>query len=71
MNEIESTVYTCPLCCNKFVGADCRGSCVMSAGCNMVRCPRCAYEFVEEGTLANLIRKMLGLELPGNGPGGS
>ena len=64
MNEVESTMYTCPLCRNEFVGADCHGSCGMSAGCSMVRCPNCKYEFVEEGALANLLRKLFGLKLP-------
>lgn len=67
MNENEGSVYICPLCRNKFAGADCHGSCGMSAGCNMVRCPNCSYEFVEEGTIANLLRKVFGLKAPGDG----
>jgi hypothetical protein len=39
----------------------------MSTGCAKVRCPRCAYEFVEEGTIANLLRKVFGLRAPGEG----
>jgi len=31
----------------------------------MVRCPNCSYEFVEEGTIANLLRKVFGLKGPG------
>jgi hypothetical protein len=39
----------------------------MSSGCNMVRCPNCSYEFVEEGTIANLLRKVFGLKSSGDG----
>jgi hypothetical protein len=31
----------------------------MSRGCRMIRCPRCAYEFVEEGVLVSLVRRFL------------
>lgn len=68
MNEKEATVYTCPLCRNTFSGTECHASCGMSAGCSMVRCPNCSYEFVEEGTIANLLRKVFGLKAPGEGP---
>lgn len=61
----KGTTYTCPLCRNQFAGADCHSSCGMSAGCNMIRCPRCSYEFVEEGTIANMLRKVFGLKTPG------
>jgi hypothetical protein len=32
----------------------------MAAGCAMIRCPRCAYEFVEDGFLARIVRRWLG-----------
>lgn len=53
--------YTCPLCTNTFAGADCHSSCPMAKGCKMVKCPRCNYEFVEEGTIANWLRNLLGI----------
>lgn len=57
--------YVCPLCSQAFHGAGCHADCGVSSGCAKVRCPRCAYEFVEEGTIANLLRKVLGLRTPG------
>jgi len=58
--------YVCPLCSHPFHGAGCHAECGMSTGCAKVRCPRCAYEFVEEGTIANLLRKVFGLRSPGD-----
>lgn len=57
--------YVCPLCSHPFHGAGCHAACVMSSGCAKVRCPQCAYEFVEEGTIANMLRKLFGLRSPG------
>lgn len=51
--------YDCPLCSLAFDGASCHGSCPMSRGCEMVRCPRCQYEFVEDGFLAGLFRRLV------------
>jgi Fe2+ transport system protein FeoA len=51
--------YECPLCGTDFEHADCRGSCPMSKGCTMVRCPRCGYEFVESGKLADMLRRWI------------
>jgi len=48
--------YECPLCSTDFESAACRSSCPMSRGCDMVRCPRCGYEFVESGRIADLLR---------------
>ena len=52
--------YTCPLCSNRFGGngESCHSSCPMSRGCHMIKCPRCNYEFVEEGIVANFVRKL-------------
>ena len=51
--------YECPLCGTDFERADCRSSCPMSHGCEMVRCPRCGYEFVESGKLADMLRRWI------------
>lgn len=52
--------YTCPLCSNQFGGngESCHGSCPMSAGCNMIQCPSCKYEFVEDSRLVSLVRRV-------------
>jgi len=51
--------YECPLCGTDFEHADCRSSCPMSRGCAMVRCPRCGYEFVESGKVADMLRRWI------------
>src|ERR1700740_2003002 len=51
--------YECPLCGTDFTGAECHSSCPMSKGCTMVRCPRCAYEFVESGRIADMLRRWI------------
>ena len=49
--------YECPLCGIDFEGATCHSSCPMSRGCDMVRCPRCGYEFVESGRILDMLRR--------------
>lgn len=56
---IGAGTHDCPLCGFRFEGAECQGSCPMAAGCSMIRCPRCAYEFVEDGLVANWLRRLL------------
>ena len=52
-------IYECPLCNLEFEEAACHSSCPLSNGCAMVRCPRCAYEFVQEGFLASIFRRLM------------
>jgi len=56
---MNDQTYDCPLCGTDFSGADCHSSCPMSRGCAMVRCPRCGYEFVEGGRIANMFRRWI------------
>lgn len=51
--------YECPLCGTDFEGAACHSTCPMSRGCDMVRCPRCSYEFVESGRLLDMLRRWI------------
>ena len=51
--------YECPLCGTDFEHAECKSACPMSHGCAMVRCPRCGYEFVESGKLADMLRRWI------------
>jgi hypothetical protein len=51
--------YECPLCNLEFEGENCRSACGMSKGCTMVKCPRCSYEFVTDGTLASFFRRLM------------
>lgn len=50
--------HDCPLCGLDFAGAACHSTCPFSKGCEMVRCPRCAYEFVEKGFVVSMIRRL-------------
>ena len=47
----------CPLCQHKFPleGATCSG-CGMRGGCEMVKCPRCGYKFVEESKILTFLK---------------
>jgi len=51
--------YECPLCSLEFEEAQCHSSCPFSNGCAMVRCPSCAYEFVQEGFIASIFRRLI------------
>jgi len=51
--------YECLLCGTDFTGAECHASCPMSGGCAMVRCPHCAYEFVESGRFTDMLRRWI------------
>ncbi len=48
--------HECPLCGTDFEESKCPSSCPMAHGCAMTRCPRCGYEFVENGTVAAKVR---------------
>ncbi|HEX3108773.1 MAG TPA: hypothetical protein VHU41_06735 [Thermoanaerobaculia bacterium] len=52
-------IHECPLCALEFEYEVCHTTCPMARGCKMVRCPRCSYEFVEEGLLVSLLRKVV------------
>lgn len=60
--------YACPLCSHRFHGAGCHSACAMSSGCAKVKCPNCDYEFVEDGAIANLLRRVFGLAQRDDGP---
>lgn len=51
--------HECPLCTLEFEFEVCHTTCPLAPGCKMVRCPRCGYEFVEEGFIVSLIRKVV------------
>ncbi|HUJ15971.1 MAG TPA: FeoA family protein [Thermoanaerobaculia bacterium] len=51
--------YECPLCGTDFEGASCHSTCPLAKGCMMVRCPNCAYEFVESGRIADMLRRWI------------
>jgi hypothetical protein len=55
----QGTVFTCPLCGGRFTHAErtC-SSCPMSAGCDVVACPHCGYQFPRTSFLVEAVRKL-------------
>lgn len=51
--------YECPLCTLEFEGEECRAACGIALSCNMVRCPRCNYEFVQDSSILNYFRRLI------------
>ncbi len=51
--------HVCPLCSLDFDGVACHSACPFAKGCRMIRCPRCGFEFVEEGMMVSLFRRLL------------
>ncbi len=54
----DSSSHVCPLCSLDFTGEICHSTCPFAKGCRMVRCPRCGFEFVEEGMMVSLVRRL-------------
>jgi hypothetical protein len=51
--------FQCPLCGIDFTGKGCQHSCPIAKGCQMIRCPRCGYEFVCDSKFIGLLRRLL------------
>jgi hypothetical protein len=64
VNELRER--TCPLCNHSFgdTGENCHSSCPMSAGCGMIKCPRCNYEYVEDSSIVNMFKRWFGKKEP-------
>lgn len=61
MTMTTAAIHHCPLCSLEFGDASgCHTSCPMSAGCGMIKCPRCDYEFVEQSSIVNFVRRLFG-----------
>lgn len=55
---MSEETHSCLLCGLDFSGEACHSSCPFSKGCEMIRCPRCGYEFVEKGFMVSLVRRI-------------
>jgi hypothetical protein len=63
----------CGMCGHSFTREEaeaCHGGCPMSAGCGLVTCPSCAYEFPPESKLVTLVTKLFRKDR-GRAPSGS
>lgn len=58
-HESTGASLDCPMCGLAFTtgGAVCAG-CPLHAGCDLVRCPRCAYTFPRTSRLVELFRRL-------------
>jgi hypothetical protein len=50
--------HVCSLCGLDFTGSMCHSACPFSRGCEMVRCPRCGYEFVDESAVVRFVASL-------------
>lgn len=57
----DATAFTCPLCGCRFdhAGRVC-GSCPMSTGCDLVKCPNCGFQFPRASRLVAWLRRLGG-----------
>lgn len=58
----SATEFTCALCGTRFThGALVCGSCPLNAGCEVVKCPSCGYQFPRRSRIVDLARRLVGL----------
>ena len=59
----EATAFACPLCGGRFThGTLVCGSCPLNAGCEIVKCPSCGYQFPRRSRVWSWARKLLRVE---------
>jgi hypothetical protein len=57
----EATVFTCPLCGARFThGGQVCGGCPLAAGCDVVRCPHCSYQYPRSSWVASWFARRFG-----------
>ena len=50
--------HQCPLCALSFEGLECHSRCPVGRHCNLVRCPRCGYEFADRSAIVDWFRRL-------------
>jgi ferrous iron transport protein A len=57
----DATEFTCALCGTRFTHATlvC-ASCPLNAGCEVIKCPSCGYQFPRRSRLVDLARRLVG-----------
>ncbi|MGE5277509.1 MAG: hypothetical protein ACM3SU_10985 [Acidobacteriota bacterium] len=54
-----ATAFTCPLCGCRFEhGGRACGSCPMSTGCDLVKCPNCGFQFPRASRIVAWLRRI-------------
>lgn len=57
----EATVFSCPLCNAAFRhGTLACGGCPLNAGCDVIRCPQCGYQFPRSSRIVDLAKRLFG-----------
>jgi predicted amidophosphoribosyltransferase len=57
----EGTVFVCGLCGARFThGGQVCGGCALQAGCHLVKCPSCGYQFPRSSRLVDWLRRRWG-----------
>lgn len=62
MKGKEKNFFRCPLCGNIFQKEThgCAKGCPFRKTCDLVCCPRCHYQFVEESKTVQLLKRIFG-----------
>lgn len=57
--EPDATVFTCALCGDRFThGGQVCGTCPLTAGCDIVKCPNCGYQFPRSSRTVEWFRRL-------------
>ncbi len=58
----DATAFVCSLCGARFTHGTlvCR-SCPLNAGCEVVKCPSCGYQFPRRSRIVDIVRRLLGV----------
>jgi predicted RNA-binding Zn-ribbon protein involved in translation (DUF1610 family) len=57
----DATAFDCPLCGGRFShGTLVCGSCPLNAGCEIIKCPSCGYQFPRRSKIVDLVRRVFG-----------
>lgn len=57
----DVTAFDCPLCGARFShGTLVCGSCPLNAGCEIVKCPSCGYQFPRRSRIVDFARRVFG-----------
>ena len=57
----EATAFECPLCGGRFShGTLVCGACPQNAGCEVIKCPSCGYQFPRRSRIVDIVKRWVG-----------
>jgi hypothetical protein len=60
-SDLDATAFDCPLCGARFShGTLVCTSCPLNAGCEIVKCPSCGYQFPRRSRIVDFARRLFG-----------